>query len=66
MSERLGMPSSYDEDIGREPEDGSPDDELTAMQAIVDAFTPLADFEQARVLRWAADRYHVTLGNDHA
>lgn len=39
----------------------NPDDELTAMRAIVEAMTPLADFEQSRVLRWACDRHNVTL-----
>jgi hypothetical protein len=49
----------------------NPDDELAAMRAIVEAFIPLADFEQSRVLRWAADRYGVSLpeapaGDSHA
>ena len=52
-------------DTDTKPATPEVDDELNAMQAIIDSLAPLADFEQARVLRWAADRYGVTLGDDH-
>jgi hypothetical protein len=45
---------------GTDHANDNPDDEIAAMRAIVEAFTPLADFERSRVLRWAADRYGLT------
>lgn len=40
----------------------SNDPELTAMTALADALNGLEDDARARVLRWAADRFGVTLG----
>lgn len=39
-----------------------PDKEISAMQEVVSALTELKEDEQARVLRWAADRFGITLG----
>ncbi len=39
----------------------NPDDELAAMRAIADTFVALTDDERCRVIRWAADRYDVTV-----
>lgn len=40
-----------------------PDPEITAMGALADALSPLEEDAQGRVLRWAAERYGVSLAS---